>query len=155
MNIVLENPAKKLDGKDFEYLNNILGINFPSDLKNIYLSWNGGEIENERVVLISKLNEHEYAIDSFLPIRYKRYDGDLTIDDEYMLFTSKGFIPNWILPFAVDGGGFPFCYDLNSGNIIFCNMEHFSNNFEHMEIICHSLHEFISNLMTREDIYGD
>ena len=154
MNLILTNSSKNLDEDDFEYLNNKLGINLPSDLKDIYTSWNGGEVENERVVFISELNNHEYALDSFLPIRYKRYDGDLTMDEEYMYYTNKEFIPSELLPFAIDGGGFPFCYNLNTGNILFCNMEHYSQDFSHLEIICYSLNGVISNLMTREEAYG-
>ncbi|MDR3162926.1 MAG: SMI1/KNR4 family protein [Helicobacteraceae bacterium] len=155
MNLVFENSSQSLDEADFEYLSKIIGRNLPKDLKDIYSSLNGGEIENERVVFLSQLNDSECGLDKFLHIRYKRYDDDSTIEDSYLFYAKKGFIPVDFLPFAIDGGGFPFCYDLNTGNIVFCNIEHFSPDFSYIEIISNSLSEVISNLMTRDEAYGD
>jgi hypothetical protein len=152
MEIIFEDSSKSLDEHDFEYLRDFLGRELPPDLKEMYSIGNGGRVKDERVVFYSELTTGEYGLDRFLPIRYGNGDG--TLEKKYSFFTSKGFIPKECVPFAIDGGGFPFCYDLDSGKILFCNLEHFSPDFSHMDVISHSLNDVISSMITIGEAFG-
>jgi hypothetical protein len=143
-----------LDESDFLFLENIIGNKLPADLRKLYLTGNGGDVIDDRCIFILD-DDMEYGIDHFLPIKYKRFDGDLLLDEMYNLFCiEKELAPHGFLPIAIDGGGFPFCYDIKTGKIYFCNVEHFSKDGSHIELICESLDCFLKNIVSEDDAYG-
>lgn len=54
-----------------------------------------------------------------------------------------------MLPFAIDGGGFPFCIDIENESIYFFNLENGKEIF-----LDNGLISFINNIISEEDAWG-
>ncbi|WP_174411487.1 SMI1/KNR4 family protein, partial [Enterobacter hormaechei] len=84
-----------------------LGVTFPNALKSIWLISNGGILDEGRRVYQSE--HYENDIKYFLPILHTKKSGILTVDDYYKdLVVNKKILAENFIPFAIDGGGFPY-----------------------------------------------
>ena len=50
-------------------------------------------------------------------------------------------------------GGFPYCYDAETGHILFANLEHYDNKEDMMELVAKSLTDFINGMKTEEEAF--
>ncbi|PWR26075.1 SMI1/KNR4 family protein, partial [Enterobacter kobei] len=67
---------------------------------------------------------YENDIKYFLPILHTKSSGILTVDDYYKdLVVNKKILAENFIPFAIDGGGFPYCVGINDGAVYFCDLE--------------------------------
>ncbi|TNH15593.1 SMI1/KNR4 family protein [Testudinibacter sp. TR-2022] len=146
------NSSKPLTEEDIKETEDLLEIKLPKDLKNLYLNSNGGEIEEDKSIFIDS-DENDYNIKTFLPIKYKRSEGDQLLEENTIDFVlKKQLIPNGYIIFSIDWGGFPFCYDVNNGAIYFANLEE-EDSTHRIILIANSLEEFINGMITEDEAY--
>lgn len=80
------NCSKALLESDITEVEKKLGLIFPDELKNHYLRYNGGKFKGERCVFLYD-NGNDYTIKYFMPIKYKRTDGDQLLETGTEYFT--------------------------------------------------------------------
>lgn len=148
----LKNSAKAINIEDIQSIENKFGIKITDELKEIYLEFNGGEIEEERYIYINEDTDMEVSIKTFFPIKYKRRNGDTTIEERIEFFIKeKKLIPPHYIPFAMDDGGYPFCQNVKNGKIYLGYLEEFDGSESHMRETAPNLNHFISNMLTEEE----
>jgi hypothetical protein len=109
----------------------------------------------EAIFFVDVDNDVDVSIKSFLPIRYKRYEKDLLLEQAYQTFViDKKLITSEFLPFAIDEGAFPYCYNTTDGSIQLFYMDDLESEDGPMRFIASSLEEFISGLATESEAYG-
>lgn len=88
----------------------------PSDYKEFILLNNGGVPELPYFIAG---DGESYSVYNFYSIKFGEDLIEETLDDwrEHIEF------PNHLIPFAYDGGGFPFCLNLEDGSVTFVSME--------------------------------
>lgn len=151
----MTNSSIKITESDVYEAEKLLNKSLPIELKNFYLKNNGGRVEGNRYVY-SDDQDKEYDVQTFFPIKYKRTEGDGLLEEQTLFYCNeKRLIPDNYIVFAMDGGGFPFCCDIQSGHIYFGNIENYDGDPEEiMEFICETLEDFINNMKTEEEAYG-
>lgn len=156
LNIMIKYKLINSSQAIYEYniteIEKLLNIKFPKDLQELYLTFNGGEIEGDKNVYISNSGT-EYSIKTFMPIKYKRFTEDQLLEENTIYFINKKLVSNNYLIFSMDWGGFPFCYNLQYGSIYFANLETEESN-KRMEFVANSLEEFINGMKTEEEAYN-
>ena len=99
----LKNCKEQLTKKEFESFENTLKVSFPKGFVHFYLTFNGG------------LPSHRYfegiEISYFAPIKYGEPEN--TITGTIQRLSELERLPNGLIPFANDPGGWYFCIDLN------------------------------------------
>lgn len=122
MIIKLEDSSPQISVDELDKIEALLGISFPRALKTLWLISNGGIMEEGRRVYQSE--HYENDIKYFLPILHTKRSGILTVDDYYKdLVVNKKHLSENFIPFAIDGGGFPYCVGINDGAVYFCDLE--------------------------------
>lgn len=148
MMIKLVDPSPAVTADELSDIEAALGITFPDVLKSLWLVSNGGMLEEGRRVYQSE--QYENDIKYFLPILRAKKPGLLTADDYYRtLVLEKKILSANLLPFAIDGGGFPFCMRMEDGAVYFASLESQKNIFLEQD-----LHSFISNVITEDEAWG-
>ena len=148
--------SKSLTSKDIKKVEELIGCALPPSLKDFYINYNGGKISGNRNVFVDIEKDIEKEVNSFLPIKYKRFEGDSTLEESYDLFVNKKkLIPNGFIPFAMDSGGFRFCMDCESESIFFNNLDHIENPEGPMEFVSTSIVDFIAGMKTEKEAYGE
>ncbi len=149
------NQGSKLTDEDLADAEKQIGQKFPFELKSHYLASNGGEIESGRCVYINKESGVEYNVNTFLPIKYKRFADDYLLEECFNFFVhEKHFMPANFIPIAIDDGGYPFVIDLNTKTINICYLADLPNIEPPIRFIAPSLQEFVDGLITEEEAYG-
>ncbi len=146
----------QLNNNDILEVEMLLNKKFPKELKDFYLTNNGGEIEGDRYIYITK-EENGYGVQTFFPIKYKRNEDDSLLEKWTILFCNEKRIPENYIVFACDDGGAPFCCDVKMGHIYFADPDYDDdddNLDNRMTFICESLGDFINNMKTEEEAYG-
>lgn len=153
-NFVFVNTAEKITIKDITYVEEKIKQKLPLEIVNHYLLFNGGELENDRCVYVDSENDIEADVKTFLPIKHKRFQGDSLLEDSYILFVFKKKImpPNFI-PFAMDNGGFRYCYNIDDFKIYLCDLDRIEKPSGPMKLIAPSLNAFINGMKTEEEAY--
>lgn len=124
------------------------GVSFPDTLTSLWLISNGGKLEDGRRVYQSE--KYENDIKYFLSILRANSPGWLTADGYYRtLVVDKKILPANFLPFAIDGGGFPYCMNLDDVDVYFANLESQKSIF-----LEQSLDSFISKVITEDEAWG-
>ncbi|MDA8481197.1 SMI1/KNR4 family protein [Citrobacter sp. Awk 4] len=148
MTVRLINSSPSLTTNDLNKVEALLGIVFPPALRAMWLAHNGGVLDGERCVYQN--DQYEFDIKYFLPVLHTKEEGILTVESLYGLLTyDKKILSETMVPFAIDGGGFPFCIDINNGAVYFTNLES-------QKTICleQDLDSFISNVITEDEAWG-
>ena len=145
--------TKPLSEEDIRQLEEQIGIAFPPVLKEHYLRYNGGRIADDKRVYQER--DVEVGLKEFLSIRYPRYEGGLVLEYMYIKYVQKlQIIPSNFIPFAIDGGGFPFCFNIDDGTIYLCYLDESIDSPEGpMRYIAPSLSDFINKMKTAEEAY--
>ncbi|WP_353612999.1 SMI1/KNR4 family protein [Mangrovibacter phragmitis] len=148
MSIKLINSSPAISEQDIEKAELFLGFPIPREINEIYRKNNGGVLEDDKCIYQSE--SHELDIKYFLPIGKSKEPGIFTIENLYKkLAKEKKLIPEKMLPFAIDGGGFPFCIDIDNKSIYFLNLESGKEIFLDNDLI-----SFINNIISEEDAWG-
>lgn len=83
------NTGKKLTIADIKEIERSINITFPDDLINLYLQYNGGEIEGKKYFYIDEKNDIDVSVKTFMPIKYKRTENDVLLEDDLGCLLSK------------------------------------------------------------------
>lgn len=148
MTVKLIGSSPSVTEKELDGVEAALGLRFPGELRDMLLKNNGGVLDNDRCIY---QNEHyEYDIKYFLPVLHVKSDGIMTAERLYTLLSGeKKLIPENMLPFAIDGGGFPFCINMTDGSVHFISLESQKDNY-----LEPNLDDFISRVVSEEDAWG-
>lgn len=132
-----------------------IGVVFPDDLINLYLQYNGGEIEDDKYFYVDEDNDVDVSIKTFMPLKYKRSENDVLLNENYNLFAiEKKIIPLAYIPFAIDDGGYPYCISMKNSKICIGYFEDYDGTPEStIRFIANSLIEFIDGIKTEEEAY--
>ena len=150
--ILYANGAAKKE--DLDRIEQKFQVTIPQELREHYLAYNGGR--PERTVFTGKDGE-EYFVDLFIPVR-ERYKRPLEKRLE-LLRADDGVIPDWLIPFAEEGGGNLFCFSVREsdpGAIYYYNheFEYGEDPEEHITWLAESLTAFL-NALTENEEDGD
>lgn len=141
------NCSRVIEIKDINAFEEKHSLTLPDYFKDLYLVCNGGELKDERRIFCN--DYYELDIDHFLPMVSDDIYNSYTIESLYKVLKDKHIIePNYV-PFAIDGGSFPFCINTIDNKLYYINIEsnkilYLADNFE----------QFISQLHTEEDAYN-
>lgn len=148
MTIKLINSSPSLSADELKKVEASLGFSFPPALRKMWLANNGGELDDERRVYQN--DKYEFDIKYFLPILHIKSEGIITVERLYnILANEKKILPTTMLPFAINGGGFPFCINIDDGAVYFANLESQKNIYLEQD-----LDSFISNVITEDEAWG-
>lgn len=147
MMIKFINQSRSLKIEDILEIEEKLGIKIPKDLKEFYLQSNGGEIEYDRCIFIDR-DGNDYNIKTFLPMKYKRMEDDILLEELTIYFTDNKLLPSNFLVFAIDWGAFPFCYNMDNNAIYFYDL-----GTSKVLFLANSIKDFLTNLVTEEDLF--
>lgn len=149
-----EEAGQQVIKDDIAFVESIIGRPFPQDLKKFYLDNNGGVPTNGAIFYIDEENDIDVSVKTFLPIRHKRYEGDVLLEQAYKTFVvDKKLITNEFIPFAIDEGAFPYCYNIMSGSIYLFYMDDLESKDGPMRFIASSLSDFINGLSTDRETH--
>ena len=138
-------PAVSAD--ELKKIEESLGVSFPDALKSLWLVTNGGILEDGRRVY--QRAHYENDIKYFLPVFHGKEAGLLAVDNCYRsLVLDKKLLPANLVPFAIDGGGFPYCVGVDDGAVYFCDLENEEEIFLEPD-----LDSFISSLITEDETW--
>jgi len=126
--VKLTETSSAVFAEELKKIEESLGVSFPETLKSLWLVTNGGILADKRRVYQS--THYENDIKYFLPVLHTKDAGLLTVDDYYQtLVFDKKILPANFIPFAIDGGGFPYCVGADDGAVYFCDLENGEENF--------------------------
>lgn len=149
------NSSKQLSEEDLAFVEKEIGQPLPESLKEIYATSNGGELEGDRCVFVNSETGVEFNVNTFLPIRYKRYEEDYLLEECFNFFVNeKKFMPPDFVPFAIDDGGYPFAVNVADSTVHICYVADIENGESPMRFVATSLQEFINGMLTEEEAYG-
>ncbi len=152
-----ENCGKKLSEEDFAYVEKIIDQKLPDDLRKLYEKFNGGIVEGEKNVFVMETDDDfiEAEVQLFMPMRYKLSKDDSLLEEDYVFnVKEKKFFKKHFIPFAFDGGGFPYCYNTKNGKIYLCNLDNFEDPDGWMDYVAPSLASFINGMITEDEAFG-
>jgi cell wall assembly regulator SMI1 len=140
---------------EIENVEKQIGLKFPESLQTFYLLFNGGKVEKSRRIFVDREGDIEAEVKTFLPIKYKRFEGDSLVEESYELFVNrKRLIPPQFIPFAMDSGGFRYCVDSESEAVFFNNLDHIEEPGGAMEFIAPSIEVFVNGMLTEKQAYS-
>lgn len=148
MTVNLINSSPSLSATDLKRVETSIGVMFPQSLRDLWLANNGGELDNDRRVYQN--DKYEFDIKYFLPVLHSKSEGILTVEWLYnILVNDKKILPATMLPFAINGGGFPFCINVDDGAIYFANLESQKNIY-----LEQNFDNFVSRVITEDEAWG-
>jgi cell wall assembly regulator SMI1 len=149
------NTGETLTISDIREVEKNINITFPTDLVNLYLQYNGGEIDGNRYFYVDDYNDIDVSIKTFMPMKYKRNKNDVLLEEYYRLFAiEKTLIPLSHIPFAIDDGGYPYSINANDNKIYIGYIEDYDGTPESTtRFIANSLTEFIDGIKTEKEAY--
>lgn len=154
INYQITNSALPIIEADILDLEHKIGFCLPADIRNFYLKHNGGLVEDgDRNVYLDD-SENEYTLKYIASIKHSLSPSQYTMEKLWHTFiVEKCLIQKKHIPFAIDGGGFPYCFDAETGHIFFANLEHYDNKENMMEHVAKSLTDFINGMKTEEEAF--
>lgn len=138
--------SEPINGGDITNIERTLGLQFPDDFKEHYLTYNGGYPENDSFVWP---DGGIIRVNSFSSMKHEGY---VSLEDTYnRLVLFESYLPACIVPFAFDDGGNMYCVscrDTDYGVIYYCNNDYYNeeNENEYLAIVSSSFRNFINNL---------
>ena len=150
------NTGIKLTESDIMDVSKSMNLIFPKDLVELYILYNGGEIEGEKYFYIDENNDVDICVKLFLPMKYKQSENDILLEELYQsLAVEKKLIPLSYIPFAIDDGGYPYCINTNDGKIYIGYLEDYYVSPEStIRFISDSLIKFINGMKTENEAYN-
>lgn len=134
-----------LTNADINEFETTLGFALPSDLREHYLAYNGGQ----PVPRFFPKGDEVFAVEEFLPIKFgirrERFE------DAYQdIVVGNDLFPSKLIPFANDAGGDYFCYSLRDraeGSVVFYQSEYYDDPSRCVVTLSRSLNEFLASLV--------
>lgn len=138
------NIKRNIIEKDILYIENKYKFKFPDEIREHFLTFNGGR--TERRAFLDE--EYEFVVQQFIPIK----DDDDGRDLDTVLDTLRhdNTIPNWLIPFADEPSGDLYCFSLDEdelGAIYYWDHECIDQPDESYGYLSESLKEFIESLV--------
>ena len=151
----LINTSKSISAAEISETEKLTGETFPASLNRFYLQFNGGEVEDERCVYRNSETGVEFNVNTFLPIKYKRFNDDYLLEECTLHYIrEKKFVPAGFICFAIDDGGYPYCIKTADDKIYLCYVSDILDGESPMRYIAPTLEEFINGMMTEDEAYG-
>ncbi len=154
--IIFSDCGRKLSIEEITSLEKKLGVTFSEDIKNYYLKHNGGTPEPDT---FPATDEYEpIIISSFLSMKEDSSGGG-TLEETYEKGISKGYLPNDLVPFAVDWGNNYLCFD-SMGKVYFFATDSWFDDLSTEEninknkrLLCDTFNQFINSLVDEDEAY--
>jgi len=119
---MFEKASKALTREDIAEIERSLGLAFPEDFAEHYLSYNGGI--PTKPFFYSEEEDIETEIQVFLPFKYRFCDIPVgTAEEKYLLLKGKSPLMASYFPFANDYGANPICVNLEDGGVYIAYMD--------------------------------
>lgn len=119
---MFERVSKALTRADIAEIEVKLGLAFPADFVEHYLSYNGGI--PTKPFFYSEEEGIETEVQVFLPLKYHYCDIPIrTAEEKYVLFKGKFPLMASYFPFANDYGANPLCVNLEDGGVYIVHMD--------------------------------
>ncbi|EOS24600.1 hypothetical protein C806_02114 [Lachnospiraceae bacterium 3-1] len=119
---MFEKMSKALTREDIKEIEVNLGLAFPGDFVEHYLSYNGGI--PAKPFFYCEEEDMETEIQVFLPLKYRYCDIPIgTAEEKYLLFKGKFPLMATYFPFANDYGANPICVNLEDGGVYIVYMD--------------------------------
>lgn len=114
--------SKALTRADIAEIEVNLGLVFPEDFVEHYLSYNGGR--PTKPFFYSEEEDIETEVQVFLPLKHRYCDIPIsTAEEKYLLFKGKSSLMTSYFPFANDYGANPICVNLEDRGIYIVHMD--------------------------------
>jgi hypothetical protein len=139
--------SKSINVDDLVQVENELNIKLSEDFKTHYLRYNGGYPKKSKFLWE---DGDTTRINAFLSIKH---EGIVSMELTYKyLVLEENYLPEKIMPFALDDGGNFFCVsfrDHDYDHIYYSNDDHYNvnDNEEHLVLLTISFGVFIDNLI--------
>lgn len=148
MTVKLINSSPSLSADELKSVETSLGVSIPPALRDMWLTNNGGELDEERRVYQN--DKYELDVKYFLPVLHTKNERVVKVEWLYnILVNDKKILPATMLPFAINGGGFPFCINMNDGAVYFANLESQKNIYLEQD-----LDSFVEKVITEDEAWG-
>lgn len=119
---MFERMSRALTREDIAEIEADLGLAFPEDLVEHYLSYNGGI--PTKPFFYCEEEDIETEVQVFLPLKYHYHDISIrTAEEKYLLFKEGSPLMTSYFPFANDYGADPICVDLENGGVYIVYMD--------------------------------
>lgn len=143
----IRNPSMPIVASDLDAVENRFGFKFPQDVRDFYLTTNGGRPEKDRFVY----GDQMCTLHEFLPIKH----GKKSLTLESTLLRVRSLLPDHLIPFAVDPGGDFFCFSTREedlGAIYFYRMDCHDPS-RAAKLLAPSLNAILGELLSKEAAY--
>jgi cell wall assembly regulator SMI1 len=146
------NTKEILTDEDISDIEKKYKFTFPKDIREHYLTYNGGE--PERCVFVDEDGD-EYVVQRFIPIKHKNKRGGGNLETTLDMLRVDEILPNWLIPFAEEPGGDLFCFSVDEdeeGAIYYWSheYEYGEDPEEYVTYLAESLKEFIEAMVEDE-----
>ena len=142
---MFEKMSKALTREDIAEIEVELGLAFPEDFIEHYLSYNGGI--PTKTVFYSGEEDMETEVQVFLPLKHRHCDIPIgTAEEKYLLFKGKSPLMTSYFPFANDYGANPFCVNLEDGGVYIVYMDLGELEDRCFRRIAESFQDFVESL---------
>ena len=150
-NNIFSDTEKNLTNEDLTELEKKYDFQFPKDIRDHYLAYNGGE--TERYLFMS--NGRGFIVNRFIPIKYTPVEGGETVEFNLDMLRKDNIFPAWLIPFADDPGGDIYCFSLkkNEGGAIYYwshEYDYGDNREKHVLYLAKSIKDFIDTMVEDE-----
>ena len=142
---MFEKMSKALTREDIAEIEVNLGLTFPEDFVEHYLSYNGGIPAKPFFYFEEEDIETEVYV--FLPLKHRYCDIPIgTAEEKYLLFKGKSPLMTSYFPFANDYGANPICVNLKNGGVYIVYMDLGELEDRCFRRIAESFQDFVESL---------
>lgn len=103
--------CEKVKEEDLLELEQEYHFQFPEDIRQFYLEYNGGWLEKNHYMT----QEETFVFSQFYSIK----EGFATLNEKMRLNYVDDWWPKEMIPFGCDGGGNSYCFHVRSGQIYY------------------------------------
>jgi cell wall assembly regulator SMI1 len=139
-----QHTGRPLTSEDLDTVEKELGIQLPETLRSHYLRYNGGIPERKVSTAPGYLG---FEVHEFDTMRYPQSATDAVFEEHYRMLVGRGLLPSTFIPFAINGGGDPFCISTVDGGIYFHPMDYDESRGPRFIRLADSLEEFVEGLL--------
>ncbi len=155
--MITNNPflktGQKIYTSDILKIESFLGFKFPLQFADFYLKYNGGTPKKN--FYIEPSGEWDALdIQVFDSLKYPLFDKGMTIEDNYDLYVNKKrFLPDYLIPFAHNNTGDPYCINQKTGQICFFSIDDFDCLDKAINYIASDILSFVNGLVPEDEAY--
>ena len=128
---------------DLRELEEQYGFQFPDEIRQFYLQYNGGQLERRHYVV----QDDTFVLYNLYSIKY----GVATLNMKMELNYVDEWWPKELIPFGYDGGGNSFCFHKTSGKIYYVYEDTYDDDDNvPIECVAPEFLSFINNMVAEE-----